>query len=226
MENKIDMDSLNWLSPIIDSYQKYFGKKASRIIDVGSRDGDDAKLLLSKLGNSKTCKVICIEARESAAEEIKNKYPKFTVFPTAVSNFIGESKFVQMNEQEFLGSSSLEMARATAYPTESTIINVPVTRLDAIIEPGIIDVLKIDVEGHSVPVIEGMGDLMKDVLVAHIETETPVRAAWGEPSNNLMVMDIMQNLGFSLVDVSYQWGWSIQDQTWVNTKHERYRNEE
>jgi hypothetical protein len=70
----------------------------------------------------------------------------------------------------------------------------------------------------------GMGELMKDVLVAHIETETPERAAWGEPSNNLEVMTIMQDLGFSLVDVSYQWGWSIQDQVWVNTKHERYRN--
>ena len=222
----MSIDSLSWLSPIIDSYQKYFGDVAYKIIDVGSRDGDDAQLLLSKLGNDKACEVICIEARKGAAAEIKKNYPNFIVFPTAVSNFIGKSKFVQMNEQEFLGSSSLEMARAAAYPTESTIINVPVTRLDAIIEPGTIDILKIDVEGHSVPVIEGMGDLMKDVLVAHIETETLARAAWGEPSNNLIVMDIMEKLGFSLANVSYQWGWSIQDQTWVNTKHEKYRNEE
>lgn len=219
------MDNLKWLSPIIDSYQQYFGQTASKIVDVGSRDGDDAQLLLSKLGNDEACEVICIEARKDAANEIKRNYPNFIVFPTAASNFIGESKFVQMKEQDFLGSSSLEMARATAYPTESTIIDVPVTRLDAIIKPGIIDVLKIDVEGHSVPVIEGMGSLMKDVLVAHIETETPDRAAWGEPSNNLMVMDIMQKLGFSLANVSYQWGWSIQDQTWVNTKHERYNEQ-
>lgn len=220
----MSIDSLNWLSPIIDSYQKHFGDTAYKIIDVGSRDGDDAQLLLSKLGNDKACEVICIEARKDAADEIKKNYPNFTVFSTAVSNFIGESKFVQMNEQEFLGSSSLEMVRATAYATESIIIDVPVTRLDAIIKPGTIDILKIDVEGHSVPVIEGMGDLMRDVLVAHIETETPLRTAWGEPSNNLMVMDIMQKLGFSLVDISYQWGWSIQDQTWINTKHERYRD--
>jgi hypothetical protein len=128
-----------------------------------------------------------------------------------------------MNDPEFFGSSSLELVRANTYQTESTIIDVPVTRLDAIIEPGIIDVLKVDVEGHSVPAIEGMGNLIKDVLVAHIETETPERAAWGEPSNNLKVIEIMQDFGFSLADVSYQWGWSIQDQTWVNTKHERYR---
>ena len=217
------MDSDIWLQPIIEAHQKYFGGDALRIIDVGSRDGDDAQWILSKLGNQANCTVICIEARKAAANKIKKKYPNFIVFPIAISNFIGKSKFVKMKDSDFLGSSSLELIRSKAYPTESTIINVEVTRLDAIIEPGITDILKIDVEGHSVPVIEGMGDLMKDVLVAHIETETPLRAAWGEPSNNLMVMDIMQKLGFSLVDVSYQWGWSIQDQTWINTKHERYR---
>ena len=218
------MDSGIWLQPIIDGYQKHFSGPISKIIDVGSRDGDDAQWLLLQLGNEDACEVICIEARENAALEIKNKYPNFTVFQTAVSNFIGEAKFVQMNNPEFFGSSSLELTRANAYQTESTIIDVPVTRLDAIIEPGIIDVLKIDVEGHSVPTIEGMGSLMKDVLIAHIETETPERAAWGEPSNNLKVIEIMQDLGFCLANVSYQWGWGIQDQTWVNTKHERYRN--
>jgi hypothetical protein len=115
------------------------------------------------------------------------------------------------------------LERQNAYPTESVIIDVPVTRLDMILPLGTIDILKIDVEGHSIPVISGMGDRMQDVLVAHIETETPERIAWGEPSNNLEVMAIMQDLGFSLANVSYQWGWSIQDQVWINTKHERYR---
>jgi FkbM family methyltransferase len=218
------IQGVSWLDPVVDTHKKYFIENAFRIIDVGSRDGDDAQWLLSQLGNENECKVICIEAREGAALEIKNKYPNFIVFQTAVSNFIGEAKFVQMNDPEFLGSSSLELVRASAYPTESTIIDVPVTRLDAIIEPGVIDILKIDVEGHSVPTIEGMGSLIKDVLVAHIETETPERSAWGEPSNNLKVIEIMQDFGFSLADVSYQWGWSIQDQTWINTKHERYRS--
>jgi hypothetical protein len=93
-----------------------------------------------------------------------------------------------------------------------------------IVPSGTIDILKIDVEGQSIPVIAGMGNRMQDVLVAHIETETPERKIWGESSNNLEVMKVMQDFGFSLADVSYQWGWSIQDQTWVNTKHEKYRD--
>jgi FkbM family methyltransferase len=217
------MDSGIWLQPIIEEYQKYFDGPISKIVDAGSRDGDDAQWILEKLPAKEDVQVICVEARKNAAEAIQEKYPNFLVFATAVSDFVGSSKFVEMTEEEFSGSSSLMMERQTAYATPSAIITVPVTRLDIIIPPGIIDILKIDVEGQSVPVISGMGERMHDVLLAHIETETPERKAWGEPSNNLKVMKVMQDLGFSLANVSYQWGWSLQDQIWINTRHERYK---
>ena len=216
------MDSGIWLQPIIDEYQKHFSGPISKIVDAGSRDGDDAQWILDRLPFQEDVQVICVEARKSAAEAIQQKYPNFLVFATAVSDFVGSSKFVEMTEDEFVGSSSLMLERQNAYSTKSVIIDVPVTRLDMILPSGTIDILKIDVEGHSIPVISGMGDRMEDVLVAHIETETPERKAWGEPSNNLEVMEIMQDLGFSLANVSYQWGWSLQDQVWINTKHERY----
>jgi FkbM family methyltransferase len=218
------MDSGIWLQPIVDGYQKHFGGPISRIVDAGSRDGDDAQWLLKKLPVQKDVQVICVEARKNAAEAIQQKYPNFLVFATAVSDFVGNAKFVEMTEDEFSGSSSLMMERQNAYATESVIIDVPVTRLDMILPSGTIDILKIDVEGQSVPVISGMGERMQDVLVAHIETETPERKAWGEPSNNIEVMKVMQDLGFSLANVSYQWGWSLQDQIWINTRHERYKD--
>ena len=177
------MDSGIWLQPIVDGYQKHFGGPISRIVDAGSRDGDDAQWLLKKLPVQKDVQVICVEARKNAAEAIQQKYPNFLVFATAVSDFVGNAKFVEMTEDEFSGSSSLMMERQNAYATESVIIDVPVTRLDMILPSGTIDILKIDVEGQSVPVISGMGERMQDVLVAHIETETPERKAWGEPSN-------------------------------------------
>jgi FkbM family methyltransferase len=218
------MDSGIWLQPIVDGYQKHFGGPISRIVDAGSRDGDDAQWLLKKLPVKKDVQVICVEARKNAAEAIQQKYPNFLVFATAVSDFVGNAKFVEMTEDEFSGSSSLMMERQNAYATKSVIIDVPVTRLDMILPSGTIDILKIDVEGQSVPVISGMGERMQDVLVAHIETETPERKAWGEPSNNIEVMKVMQDLGFSLANVSYQWGWSLQDQIWINTRHERYKD--
>jgi FkbM family methyltransferase len=218
------MDQNEWLQIVIDTYQKYFDGDVSRIIDAGSRDGDSAYWIASKLNVNENCEIICIEARENAAQTIKEKYPNFLVFPTAISDFIGSASFVSFNDEEFLGSSSLVPERAKAYAAASSIIEVPVTRLDMIINPGDIDILKIDVEGHSIPAILGMGERMKDVLVAHIETETPERSAWGEKANNLEVIEIMQDLGFSLANVSYEWGWSIQDQVWVNTRHDRYNN--
>jgi len=218
------MDSGIWLQPIIDGYQKHFDGPISKIVDAGSRDGDDAQWILERLPAKEDVQVICVEARKNAAEAIQEKYPNFLVFATAVSDFVGNAKFVEMTEDEFSGSSSLMMERQNAYATKSVIIDVPVTRLDMIIPSGIIDILKIDVEGQSLPVISGMGERMKDVLVAHIETETPERKAWGEPSNNLEVMKVMQDLGFSLANVSYQWGWSLQDQIWINTRHEGYKN--
>jgi FkbM family methyltransferase len=217
------MNNNIWLEPIIDGYQKHFDGPISKIVEAGSRDGDDAQWILERLPAQEDVQVICVEARKNAAEAIQKKYPNFLVFATAVSDFVGSSKFVEMTENEFAGSSSLVLERQNVYPTESIIIDVPVTRLDMILPSGTIDILKIDVEGHSIPVISGMGNRMQDVLVAHIETETPDRKVWGESSNNLEVMKIMHDLGFSLTDVSYQWGWSIQDQTWINTKHERYR---
>lgn len=216
------MDQNEWLQIVIDTYQKYFDGDVSRIIDAGSRDGDSAYWIASKLNVNENCEIMCIEARENAAQTIKEKYPNFLVFPTAISDFIGNASFVSFNDEEFLGSSSLVPERAKAYAAASSIIEVPVTRLDMIINPGDIDILKIDVEGHSIPAILGMGERMKDVLVAHIETETPERSAWGERANNIEVMTIMQDLGFSLANVSYEWGWSIQDQIWVNTRHLRY----
>ena len=218
------MDEESWLEVIVNARQKYFDGEVTRIVDAGSRDGNDANWLAQKLITSDSCEIVCIEAREDAAKLIKKRYPKFLVIPTAISDFVGTSQFVNFNDKEFRGSSSLSLGRAKAYAAESHLSEVQVTRLDMILGPGVIDILKIDVEGHSVPAILGMGDRMKDVLVAHIETETPERSAWNEPSNNLEVIQIMQDLGFSLYDVSYQWGWSIQDQTWVNTKHERYKN--
>jgi FkbM family methyltransferase len=218
------MDSGIWLQPIVEEYQKYFDGPISKIVDAGSRDGDDAQWILERLPAKEDVQVICVEARKNAAEAIQEKYPNFLVFVTAVSDFVGSSKFVEMTEEEFSGSSSLMMERQTAYATPSAIITVPVTRLDIIIPSGTIDILKIDVEGQSVPVISGMGERMHDVLLAHIETETPERKAWGEPSNNLKVMKVMQDLGFSLANVSYQWGWSLQDQIWINTRHERYKS--
>ena len=165
------MNSGKWLIPVIDTYKTYFTGKLSRIVDVGSRDGDDAQFIAQRLNVRKTCQIICVEAREKAAKIIKEKYPNFIVFETAVSNFVGESSFVEFHEPEFAGSSSLMPERQNTYQSESSIITVPVTRLDIILPTGNIDILKIDVEGYELEVLKGSTNLLEKKFINYIQFE-------------------------------------------------------
>lgn len=204
-----------WLEPVIEAYRKFYGDVGERwIVDVGSRDGDDAAWLASHFrpGN-----VTCVEARPDAAAAIKAKYPDFEVLAFAASDrFAPRAPFLAFDEPEFSGSSSLRLSRSRHHASPSHLIGVTRVRLDETLRPGIIDILKVDTEGHSMEVLSGLEGRMSDVLVAHVETETLERAAWGEPANNHAVAYFMRANGFRLFDVSYQWGPSIEDQVWVS----------
>ena len=77
-----------------------------------------------------------------------------------------------------------------------------------------IDVIKIDTEGYSWQVLQGFGDRLKDVRLFHLETEkTPVH---DEHVTTEKITQFMKDNGFALVDASYEWGWNIEDQVWVN----------
>jgi hypothetical protein len=70
-----------------------------------------------------------------------------------------------------------------------------------------IDIMKIDVEGHSVAVVEGLGDKIRQIKVLHIETEK-----WTD--SNIIMKAMMSNRGFTLVDETEQYG-GMPDQVWV-----------
>lgn len=204
-----------WLRPVVEAYRALFPGLASWIVDVGSRDGDDAAYLVSELGGTATC----IEARSEAAENIAARYPDFQVIAAAVGADTGWADFLEYlgPDDNMRGSSTFNLARADMYPEPHRIIQVPVLRLDTILRPGTIDVLKIDVEGFTLQALHGLGDRIRDVMVAHLETETAERAAWHEPANNREVADFMSSHGFDLYSRDYQWGPSIEDQTWVRS---------
>ena len=113
------MDEESWLEVIVNARQKYFDGEVTRIVDAGSRDGNDANWLAQKLIADDSCEIVCIEAREDAAKLIKKRYPKFLVIPTAISDFVGTSQFVNFNDKEFRGSSSLSLQ--TRYDARSAI---------------------------------------------------------------------------------------------------------
>lgn len=207
-----------WLEPAVEAYQKYFGNTANIIIDIGTRDGDDAEYFREKLNGKE---VYAFDANPVAVEETKKRYPDFAVIGRAVSNYDGTTKFSQIisEDKDLEGCSSIVRIHDVENRGTSVEIEVPAIRMDTFLKGlGIkeVDVIKVDTEGFSFEVIDGMGDYVRNVKLFHLETETFARHDGHK--NNLEVKAFMESKGFELVDLSYQWGPTIEDQVWINSK--------
>ena len=218
-----DMENI-WLEPVVSSYREFFaGVDAQIVIDVGTRDGDDAEYLRENLGATR---VIAIDANPIAVVETRRRYPSFEVYETAVSDYDGVTSFQQVISEDagLAGCSSISAKKIRTEPVFSgkyETIEVQVVKLETLLnsiglDRGPIDVVKIDVEGFTYETLVGMGRCIKNVKVLHLETETD--ATHPNHKNNLEVASLMQKSGFALVDVSYEWGFGIQDQVWVNKR--------
>lgn len=205
-----------WLEPAVLEYKKYFGNTANIIIDIGTRDGDDAEYFREKLNGRE---VYAFDANPIAVKETKKRYPDFVVIERAVSNYDGVTKFSQIvsEDKDLEGCSSIVRVHDVAGRGTSVEIEVPVIRMDTFFEGlGLdkVDIVKVDTEGFSFEVIDGMGKHIHNVKLFHLETETFKRHEGHR--NNLEVRSFMESKGFKLVDLSYQWGPTIEDQVWIN----------
>ncbi len=204
------------LEILVNGYRKSFGEKASLIVDIGTRDGDDALYLFETLKGEK---VLAIEARPSGAELTRNNYPWFDVRQTAVSDTVGVTTFYEVvsDDKEAVGTSSIFYKREPELNALAVVSEVPLTRMDILLKDylGFIDIVKIDVEGLTWQVLQGFGERLQDVKVFHLETEkeqiTPAHVTTAG------VSAFMIEKGFTLVDRYYEWGPNIEDQVWVNT---------
>lgn len=208
-----------WLQPAVEIYKKYFGKTAETIIDVGTRDGDDAEFFRQQLNSTN---VYAIDANPVAAKATRDNYPNFKVFETAVSNYNGKTNFVQIlsDKPDEAGSSSMENYSFFEGATYNT-IQVDVTRMDNFIEEFVdqdtVDIIKVDIEGYTYEFLEGLGIQISNIKMLHLETETFKRQE--DHKNNNEVINFMTNAGFLLCGVYYEWGPRIQDQVWINPNY-------
>lgn len=212
MENK-------WLESAVDAYKEHFGDTANIIFDIGTRDGDDAEYFREKLNGSK---IYAFDANPLAVAETKKRYPNFNVIESAVGSFTGQTSFTKIisDNVDEAGCSSMEVIHKFSNVQYEKII-APITRLDSFLaEQGmsgeIIDVIKIDTEGFSWEVLMGMGDVLKNVKLLHVETEKFERHPGHK--NNVDIYNYLSNNNFLLVDLSYEWGPTIEDQVWINQR--------
>jgi FkbM family methyltransferase len=210
-----------WLQPMVDNYKKFFGDVADVVIDIGTRDGDDAEFLREKLSAGR---VIAIDANPAAVEKTKANYPEFVVVHTAVSDVSGETKFYKIDsgDKDMDGCSSIysdKIVNEIVFQGKYEVIDVQVTRMDALLRKvglwgSIVDVVKVDIEGFTYECILGFGRLVGNVKMFHLETEK--NGSHPGHKGNVAVARLMRELGFALVDLSYEWGPNVQDQVWIN----------
>lgn len=204
-----------WLDPVIKNYRNYFGETKKPVVwEVGSRDGDDAVELAERIfdGNPDwfwtNVVITALEPNPESADSIKKKYPEIEVLQIAASDAKGNAPFVVYEgDAGAVGSSSLDLHWKDHDNLPSHQIVVDTDRLDNLIGSEEIDIMKIDVEGHAMQVIEGMGDKLKQVKIYHIETDHV-------NDTNIKMKAFMMGHGYTLVDETEQYG-GLPDQVWV-----------
>ena len=203
-----------WLDSTVQNYINYFGHAEKPVVwEVGSRDGKDGVELATRIYKGdetwfwSRARVVALEPNPDQARIIEREFPEVEVMQLAASNQRGEAPFmVYAGDEGAVGSSSLNL-RWKEDDLPGHVITVKIERLDKLIGDEQIDIMKIDVEGHSMEVLEGLGEKIKQIKVIHLETEK-----WTE--SNIKAKVFMTNKGFTLVDEQEQYG-EMPDQVWV-----------
>lgn len=204
-----------WLDSTIKNYMHYFSAQKKPVVwEVGSRDGHDGVELARRIyyGEDEwfwaNATIVCFEPNPEQARIIEKNYPEVSVYEMAASDQGRFADFmVYEGDEGAVGSSSLNLDWKEK-DLDGTVIRVEAARLDTIISDEVIDIMKIDVEGHSLQVLEGLGEKLKQIKVIHVETET-----W--TGSDRLTEHFMKNHGWQLVDVQEQWG-GMPDQVWIN----------
>lgn len=218
------LPNVNPLEPVVTNFRKFFGEGAKIIIDIGTRDGHDLAYLSRNLGKEKVNRLIAIDANPVAAEKTNENYGFMEVYCVAISDFNGTDTFMKITHErdDYEGCSTLYSSRiAQQEDLKGHIeeIGVFVLTMDTFLQglnltDGIIDVVKVDTEGYTWQVLQGFKDNLRNVKLLHLETEK--YPTHDKHRSNFDVQRFMMENGFYLADVSYEWGWEIEDQIWIN----------
>jgi FkbM family methyltransferase len=203
-----------WLDPCVQAYERFYGKTKHPVIwEVGSRDGRDGVELGKRIFEGDPlwfwtkATITALEPNPAQATIIRSEFPEIEVIQIAASDAKGSAPFmVYHGDEGAVGSSSLNL-RWKADDLEGHQIVVDTDRLDNLVGDEQIDIMKIDCEGHSMEVINGFTEKLKQVKVFHIETEK-----WTD--SDVKIKAYMMAHGYTLVDETEQYG-GMPDQVWV-----------
>ena len=168
--------------------------------EIGSRDGHDTAFV-ANYWNILPDNCYIFEAHPVCHTLISRTYPQFNLFHTAITDIQGVVEFNAgiVGYETNVGISSLLDMEQGSFISEK--VEVDGWRMDGILEYlGIpsYDLVKIDVEGASLQVLEGFGEYLQDVKFIQIELET--KRVWKEQALHSEIVDYLHTKGFSVVD--------------------------
>jgi len=170
-----------------DTYIEKFKTSPTTILEIGSRDGDDAELLRS-FSNADPRNVYIVEPHPDSYKRIIDKYPLANVYNVAVSDKPGVLDFNAIPlsyPQSVVGTSSLlRRNRNINLPNQIfpeqwiKILAVTGSTILELINQPEIDIVKIDVEGFTFEVLQSFGDNLRLLKALHLEVEIPPLTLW------------------------------------------------
>lgn len=182
---------------LTSTVEAYLSKSSEDTVwEVGSRDGVDGAELARRTGLTS---LVCVEPVPEQADAIRAHYPDARVYELAASDTEGRADFmVYEGGAGDVGSSSLDLTWKAHDHLPGHVITVRTERLEGLVGDERVGVMKIDVEGHSLQVLEGLGKRLRQVQVFHIETET-----W--TNSTAKIKEFMKKHGYKLVDEQEQY---------------------
>lgn len=190
---------------------------AKTILEIGSRDGNDASELMNYFGLNYE-DVWVVEPNPNQIKVIETLHPNFNLVPKAIFSEETEHDFYQVvnNIPDDVGTSSLINRTDDWYKSKTNIIKVKTITGDQLLTEinKDIDICKIDVEGLTLEVLKSFDKNLNKIKSFHLECEH--RVVWENQKLYDDVSHFLTNNNYTQIYFEYCSGGTLQsDSIWV-----------
>lgn len=182
----------------LTEYLKNKNYTPNSFAEIGSRDGYDTQYVSNYWGISPS-KCYIFEPHPYCYNFIKSHFPLFNVFDVAISNETSPLSFnaIKSDRDNNIGASSVLKRNDNKW--DSDLIKVDGWRMDDIIQHlniPVMDLIKIDVEGLGLEVIESFGKYLPQIHFIQIESET--QEVWESQTLYKDIVEFLKNNNFEI----------------------------
>jgi FkbM family methyltransferase len=199
------------MQQFVDITKKYFkDDEIKNIMEIGSLHGKDSLFFKTCFPNSN---VYCIEGLPDNYEKYLKNLSEIIPINIVVADYDGKIEYYKKNINGLHGIRN----RGNEYGSEILLLKCKTikTICDDYNIPNI-DLVKIDVEGATYEILFSMSDIINNIKIMHIETES--YPFFENQKLHKDVVNFLTKKGFSMVDMTSVTinGQQQHDSVWIN----------